>query len=177
MRSTAKTPPKRLTSRRCGHVFDRLWARLPAGSPDECWLWPGSTFGGGYGSIKGRTPDGLQSNLPTHRVAWESQHGPVPEGLFVCHRCDVRLCCNPDHLFLGTQIDNIEDACRKGRIAKGEGSGTAKLTEKDVREIRHAHQIGAASNVALARRYGIGETQVRRIVRGMKWKHLKEVIR
>jgi hypothetical protein len=71
-----------------------------------CWLWEGPVNFFGYG---------LSHHSRVHRLAWEEANGPIPDGLFVLHRCDVPSCCNPDHLFLGTHQDNADDKKRKGR--------------------------------------------------------------
>lgn len=75
-----------------------------------CWLWTGSKFSQGYGRIHRHS-----QALKCHRLAYELAIGPIPEGLFVCHRCDVRACVNPDHLFLGSSQDNNDDMRSKGR--------------------------------------------------------------
>src|SRR3990167_3892348 len=76
-----------------------------------CWLWTGATRYDGYGTRPWRGKTSAQA----HRIAWEVFRGPIPDGLQVLHRCDVRCCVNPDHLFLGTQLDNMRDMIQKGR--------------------------------------------------------------
>jgi hypothetical protein len=91
-----------------------FWARVSDGqSSDACWEWPGPRLPQGYGLVRG---GGCQY---AHRVAWEYVHGPIPEGMCICHKCDNPPCCNPAHLFLGTRWDNIQDAIAKGRWRGG----------------------------------------------------------
>jgi HNH endonuclease len=89
---------------------------------DECWEWDGAKSSNGYGVILFN-----KKYSPTHRVAWKLYCGSIPKGLFVLHRCDNRACVNPEHLFLGTQKDNIRDGIAKGRITKESGGRFASL--------------------------------------------------
>lgn len=77
-----------------------------------CWIWTASIGGGGYGQIGS---GGRKQPLLAHRASWQIHFGQIPDGMQVCHKCDVKLCVNPDHLFLGSQIDNMQDMIRKGR--------------------------------------------------------------
>jgi hypothetical protein len=82
--------------------------------PDTgCWVWQFGTHDYGYGKGKYRGPDGVLRTRRMHRLAYEEWIGPVPDGLFVCHTCDNPPCCNPDHLFAGTQVDNMQDMIEK----------------------------------------------------------------
>ena len=90
---------------------ESFWSRVDKSG--DCWIWTGATRDG-YGVIRRR----LAPDSGAHRVAWELTIGPIGPGLNVCHHCDVPLCVRPDHLFLGTQSDNLQDASRKGRLGK-----------------------------------------------------------
>lgn len=141
-----------------------------------CWLWNGGHETRGwpflnYGRIwvRGRT-------LPAHRVAYEHFVGPIPEGMLVLHKCDVPLCVNPDHLFLGTYRDNTMDMIRKGRFEhvmdechRGEKSSFAKITAQQVISIRADRRL----QKVIAEEHGITQTMVSRIKLRKAWKHLQ----
>lgn len=154
-----------------GTLEERFWRYVTPGQPDECWLWQGLRSSNGYGKIG----TSRQEMLYTHRVSWEIHHGPVPDGLFVCHTCDVRLCVNPAHLWLGTAADNLADMHRKGRGhhkgANGVRNGSAHLTEQQVVEIRALYAAGM-TQVELAARFGIAQTNISQIVLRKMWKHV-----
>lgn len=131
-----------------------------------CWNWIRSLAGSsGYGQMYYNGQD-----RRAHRVAWILFRGPIPAGLYVLHHCDNPRCVNPDHLFLGTIADNTADMMAKGRDnpRRGERSPHHKLTEEDVREIRSSSLSGAA----MARKFQMGEAEISRIRRGVRWKHV-----
>jgi DNA-binding CsgD family transcriptional regulator len=109
--------------------------------------------------------------MPAHRVAWFLEHGSIPAGQHVLHRCDNRLCCNPAHLFLGTNLDNIADRHAKGRTARGSDNGRARLTPDAVIIVRRLASHGA-TKASLARRFAVSETTIRQAVQRKTWKHL-----
>lgn len=92
----------------------RFWDKV--NKTDDCWNWTGAVINSGYGTFFIAKVNGVSRLKLAHRVAWELANGPIPEGLFVLHRCDNRRCVRPDHLFLGTAKDNTHDAMRKGRL-------------------------------------------------------------
>lgn len=103
-----------------------------------------------------------------NRIAWTLYNGEIPIGFSVLHRCDVRCCVNPNHLFLGTQLDNIKDRVRKGRNALGESHGHSKFTEDDIRKIRS----DSRSRKQVAEEYNISQGHLRRILIRELWAHV-----
>ena len=138
------------------------------GQADACLLWPYST-NGRYGivCIEGR-------NVYAHRVAFELNHGPISNGLQVCHRCDTPLCYNPPHLFTGTQSENVLDCVKKGRANKpyGEKKIQAKMTDGRVKEMRDLYATGIYTQRELGRMFGISDRNASAIVMGYAWKHV-----
>jgi hypothetical protein len=130
-----------------------------------CWIWKASIFPtSGYGQfrIEGH-PDAL-----AHRWAWRIYRGEIPEGLLVLHKCDVRACVNPDHLFLGTRRENVDDMLKKGRQASRERAGHARFTLAQVEEMRRQYLSGA-SQKEIGTRFGTAQGAIGRIIRGERW--------
>lgn len=101
-------------SRDATPVYVRFWRYVDKCGQGECWTWMGSKDGSGYGRIK---DDRGKSPLKAYRLSWEMHNRPLKDGEVVCHRCDNPSCVNPDHLFVGTQRDNMRDASNKGRLS------------------------------------------------------------
>lgn len=140
-----------------------------------CWVWQGarSKKGKGHGVI------GADGGLKlTHRVAWELAYGPIPKGLFVCHHCDNPPCVRPDHLFLGTNQDNIRDASRKGRLTRplGQKHFRAVLTDAQVVAARACVAAGSGTG-EIGRMLGVKPEMIWRAVTGHSYPHLPGVIR
>jgi hypothetical protein len=160
---------------------DRFWRSVQPG--DNCWLWTGARVRFGYGTLW--WPGGP---IQAHRFAWVLAHGELPEGQFIRHRCDVPNCVNVEHLFLGTQQENIADRHAKGRRtsgqrgnaanlgrvspeqrARGEQHGLAKVRADHVREMRQRLARGQRQ-AAIARDYGVTKHTVQLIAKGRVWK-------
>ena len=137
---------------------------------DSCWLWRGYIQETGYGIfiINGQ-------NYKAHRVSFFLANGRIDDQLLVLHRCDVRACVNPKHLFQGTPKDNSQDAVRKGRNTKlfGEQNGKHKPTVAQVKAIRRLGRNHVMQLRTIARNYGISEATVSYIVHGGRWDHVK----
>lgn len=146
-----------------------FWARLSY-SEYGCWLWQGGKIKSGYGSVRWAGPV-----CRAHAIARMLTSGPIPKGLFVLHKCDTPACCRPDHLFLGTNTDNMRDMSAKGRtgIHLGESNVNAKLNVGIVRAIRRAWTPGYGSCRRLAAKLGISEGSLSSVVHGRTWGWVK----
>jgi hypothetical protein len=145
------------------------WERTTPG-PGGCMLWTGCRFKDGYGQIRrfGR-------NLRAHRFSYEKSFGPIGDSLCVLHRCDVPACVNPEHLFLGTNQENMDDKVAKGRACnrrRGETNSDAKLTSADVRFIRSAVSGGITLR-RIADAYQMSHQHISDIVTGKRWAYLE----
>ena len=138
-----------------------------------CWLWTGAVVEAvGYGRF-GMPNDGIDY---AHRASWRLFKGDIPKKIFVCHHCDVRICVNPEHLFLGTPKENMRDAANKGRIVmpttaqrlRTENQPMSKLSNDEVRTIR----ASSATQSALASRFGVDQSVISKIKSGITYRSL-----
>lgn len=137
-------------------------------SPIGCWLWQSTILRDGYGQmiINGK-------HNAAHRLSYELYKGPIPQGMHVLHRCDVYACLNPDHLFLGTHQDNMNDKIAKGRagVPFGENHPRAKLKTTQVLEIRRKSASGT-SHAELSREFGVSTSAIEAICKRRTWRSI-----
>lgn len=141
----------------------RFNSKVDRNGPNGCWIWIGGrTHAYGFFTVQ----HGVQ--VRAHRWAWEQCNGPIPQGMFVCHKCDTPLCVNPGHLFLGTLAQNHSDMVSKKRHNFGLCHPMRKLSESDVLEIRRSPD----SQAKAARRFGVSRATIWNIRSGKQWRHL-----
>lgn len=180
---------RRCCSRTCYAAWDhqphivaaRFWKYVDQTSdPDGCWLWTGG-LRRGYGRFSLR----LGQPVPAHRYAYEQINGVIPDGMFVLHRCDVRGCVRPSHLYAGTHEENMNDRADRGRTAsgirhgihihpervpRGESHHATKMTRAQVDQMRLRYAAGGITQSALAREYGVTQPTVGNIILHKTWK-------
>lgn len=145
-----------------------FWSHVDLRGDDECWLWTGYYKAGRYGHF-GSGSRGTR--VLAHRYAYELVRGPIPEGLCVLHDCDTPTCVNPAHLHLGTVADNNAERNERGREARGEKHGLARLTVASVRAIRMMLARGR-SHTDIATEFGVARKTIYQLARGRTWKHV-----
>lgn len=142
---------------------DSFFSKVDMTEPAGCWIWMAARDANGYGSFKrnGRS-------VLAHRFAYEMENGSIPPGKVVRHTCDMRECCNPAHLVLGSHADNVADRVARNRSARGSNNGRAKVNERIVEIIR----ASPASDLEVAVRLKLSIYTVRNIRRGRSWRHV-----
>lgn len=146
---------------------ERFWSKVDR--TGDCWLWRGAQFQSGYGFVRVKhIGEGT-----AHRVAWVLWHGrAIPSGMFLCHHCDTRLCCNPSHIFVGTPADNTADMWSKGRARPpfGENHWKHKLTEAQVLEASQKPYTATARQ--FADRFHVSKRCIESVRNGYRWRYL-----
>lgn len=154
-----------------GTLIERFWRHVDIDNDDNCWNWNGWKDHRGYGAISNHP---IQKQVKVHRLSYEIAFGEIPENLLVCHKCNNKLCVNPHHLYAGTHKDNSRDAVEAGVFSKrkGEQNARAKLSEKEVIEIRNLYSCSDVGRADLARKYGVSYQQINKIVLREEWTHI-----
>lgn len=145
-------------------LSDRLMRSIKKNKETDCWEWQRGLFSNGYGQITIN-----KKNTLAHRASYEEFVGSIPEGILVLHKCDNPICINPDHLFLGTNQDNMTDMVNKGRSARGEKNGRAKLTESEVAFIRRKLSEGKDA-FDLSEQFNVSLSTIGKIQSYQTWK-------
>lgn len=160
----------------------RFWSKVE--KTESCWIWCGARHTHGYGSLGFRTKPAR-----AHRMSYEIHKGPIPKGFCVLHKCDIPSCVNPNHLFLGTHTDNMQDRIKKGRanlpsgdnhnlrihpelIKRGENHPMVRLSEVKVLKIRALYATGALTLKNIAAIYSVNYTTIGYIVNRITWNHI-----
>jgi hypothetical protein len=161
--------PSKVTS-----IFERL-KRFQV-IKDGCWGWIGNTDGKGYGTLSNRKGNGF-SPEKAHRVSYEKFYGEIPKGMNVCHACDNPVCTNPQHLWIGTQKENMQDCGAKGRVSKISIKNLTfnhkrALTEKQVNEIKNIKFVAqngrgqGRTKIDVAKEYGVCVDLIKMVIKG-----------
>jgi DNA-binding transcriptional regulator YiaG len=149
--------------------IQKFWRNVDIKGKEDCWLWKAHKNNDGYGCFRVK-----EKSYVSSRVAYFLYYGDFDETLCCLHRCDCPACCNPDHLFLGTIQDNIDDMCKKGRVNHpiGVANGKCKLSIENVLEIRNDYATGNYTKAELGKKFNITSTNVYAIVTGKTWKNI-----
>lgn len=156
-----------------------FWSRVKVGQIGDCWVWTGTIGSNGYGQVVR-----VKKNVSTHRAAYELMFGAIEKGLYVCHHCDNKPCCNPFHLYAGTPAENTKDAVDRGLVTRlngiknpmfgkrGEQSPCSKYTNEQIIEIRRKYATGAYTQKSLSKEYGTTQCGISQIIRRATWNHI-----
>lgn len=142
-----------------------FWNKINIKNNDDCWIWLGGLFKTGYGAFHIN-----YKTVLAHRYSYELTYGKILNGMLVLHKCDNKKCCNPKHLFLGTQKDNMDDMINKGRSLFGEKHPQHKLMKNNVEEIKKLYTEGKYSQYNLAKIFNVKQVTIWRIINNVAWR-------
>lgn len=148
-----------------GERMARFWSRVDKSG--DCWLWTAGVDGSGYGLTKW-----ADKTIGAHKLAYILTNGELPEGREVCHRCDNPPCCNPEHLFAGTHLENMRDCVAKGRLTPprrlyGDQNPLAKLSDQEVEIIKHRAASGERQTT-LAKEFNVSNGLICMVLKGQR---------
>lgn len=148
-------------------IKDKFWKYV---TPCEgCWEWKASINWAGYGLLTHE-----KKHIKAHRISWELHNGEIPKGLYVRHSCDNPKCVNPDHLSLGTQVENMRDAKERNRIPKGIAHHASKLTEADVKQICEMYDAGMGpAKIYKTLSLPVNYQAVWKVCKRIRWEHVQ----
>ena len=156
------------------NIKERFEAKYIPEPNSGCWLWVGATGTYGYGNVTVK-----QESIQAHRLSYLLFKGKIPKGMWVLHKCDVRLCVNPNHLFIGTRQDNMDDMVKKNRqfcgerpYAKGSKNTQSKLTEKKVIKVRKMYKSSNFTMKELSEKFYVSKSVIHAVIHYITWKHI-----
>ena len=153
---------------------EKFWSKVSKAEENACWEWSGALRWNGYGVFRH-----LNKSVLAHRASFIIHKGPIPDGCVICHSCDNRKCCNPNHLWSGTQKENLQDMFNKNRDAKSKPKGScqnhprAKLKNTDIDIIKNEYKSGISSRI-IAKKYNVSKRTILNVVQGKNWRHYNE---
>ena len=152
---------------------EKFWEKVDIKGKEECWNWLASKNKKGYGNFYVSIGNSKDKHWSAHRMAWTLEVGKIPKGMQVLHHCDNPACVNPDHLFLGTNQDNVDDKMKKGRHGRllGESNPASKLTEEDVKLLRKLRAEQNYTYERLGKMFNVNRSTAHDAVNNY-WKHI-----
>lgn len=159
--------------------LERFWSKVDKKGDDECWGWLGTIDREGYGNLAINLPDGRNTTRKAHRIMWSIYNEEIPKSMVVMHICDNPPCCNPKHLKLGTQPENVQDCVDKNRRAPQncDNNSSRTLNSIQVLEIKRLYETGEYSALNLSKKFGVSPSTINYIIKGKSWKEITKEIK
>lgn len=157
-------------------VSIRFWSKVDKKSNDECWEWKAVRDKNGYGTFKLDYRNGKHIKIRAHRLSWIIANGDIPRGMFICHKCDNTGCVNPNHLFLGSPKQNMDDMRTKDRqyFPGGENHYASKINDIKALEILNDFSKNRTPVSQMEIKHGVSKATIWGIIKRRTWKHIKE---